>query len=199
MSSPPTSSPGLAASLLGVLFTPRRTLARLALEDSAKPGASAIALLALFWSVLLVWLWMQGHAPAFVLLPIPLEHYYLAQALVMLPVLTGLWWVHAELSHRLATRAGGEGREPGVRAALGFAYAAPMLAHVLAELAATLAGGVDALRLTARISLPAASLAVWVLSSLALRVAHRTSWPASVGAAFAGLLVQALLGALVLR
>ena len=46
---------------------------------------------------------------------------------------------------------------------------------------------------------PAASLAVWVLSSLALRVAHRTSWSASVGAAFAGLLVQALLGALVLR
>lgn len=189
----------LAASLIGALLSPRATFAGLAREPSARPGASAIALLALFWSVLLVWLWSAGHAPAFVLLPIPADLYYLAQALLMLPVLTGLWWVHAELSHRIAAKAGGEGDEPGVRAALGFAYAAPMIVHVLAELAAYLAGGIDALRVAARISLPAASLWVWVLSALALRVAHRVSWPVSVGAAFAGLLVQALLGGLILR
>lgn len=189
----------LGANVLGVLFRPRHTLAALSAQASARPGASAIALLGVFWTALSLLLWNGGHAPRAVLLPIPAEHYYLAQGFFVLPLLTGLWWVHAEIAHRLARAAGGTGEEAGTRAALGFAYAAPMLLHVLAELGAYLALGFEGLSLVARASMPIAALWVWILSAAALRIGHRVSTPAAIGAAFAGLVVQAALGALVLR
>lgn len=189
----------LGETLLAVVFRPRHALDRLSREPSARPGASAIALLGIFWTALSILLWNAGRAPRFVLLPIPADMYYLAQGLFVLPLVTALWWLHSEVAHRLARAAGGEGAEPGVRAALGFAYAAPMLVHVLVELGVYLALGFDGLTAVARISLPAAALWVWALSAATLRIAHRVSTPVAIGAAFAGLLLQALLGALVLR
>lgn len=190
----------LGAAFAGVLLRPGATLRALARETSARSGASAIALLGVFWSALLALLFAGGHAPSFVLLPIPPDLYYLAQALVMLPVLTALWWLSSEIAHRLARAAGGSGEEAGTRAALGFAYAAPMLVfHVLPELAAYLAGGFEAMALVGRFSLGLASLAVWALSAAALRVAHGVGLGVAALASFAGLLAQALVGALVVR
>lgn len=189
----------LGAHLIGVLVRPRSTFAALTAQSTARPGASAIALLGIFWTALSVLLWNAGRAPRFVLLPIDPELYYLVQGVFVLPLVTALWWVHSEIAHRICRAAGGEGSEPGVRAALGFAYAAPMLIHVLVELGVYFALGFEGLSLVARFSLPAASLWVWILSSLALRVAHHVSVPVAVGASFAGLFVQAAIGALVLR
>ena len=190
----------LAASFVAVLLRPRSALSALTRDPSARSGASAIALLGIAWSALLILLWSGGHAPSFVLLPIAPESYYVLQALVMLPLLTGLWWIHSEVAHRLCRAAGGSGAEGGVRTALGFAYAAPMLvAHVLPELVAYAAGGWTLIAMVGRVSLPLASLWVWALSAAALRVAHRVSLPVAIGASLAGLVLQAIAGGLVIR
>jgi hypothetical protein len=190
----------LAASFVAVLLRPGSALSSLARDPSARSGASAIALLGIAWSALLILLWSGGHAPSFVLLPIAPESYYVLQALVMLPLLTGLWWIHSEVAHRLCRAAGGSGDEGGVRTALGFAYAAPMLVvHVLPELVAYAAGGWTLMAMVGRVSLPLASLWVWALSAAALRVAHRVSLPVAIGASLAGLVLQAIAGGLVIR
>lgn len=189
----------LLGHVIGTLARPRRTMAALARQPKARPGASAIALLGIFWTALSVLLWNAGRVPRFVLLPVPPDLYYLIQALFVLPLVTALWWLHAGVAHALCRLAKGDGEEPGVRAALGFAYAVPMLVHVLVELGVYLALGFEGLAVVARFSMPIAALWVWALSALALRVAHRVSVPVAAGAAFAGLVLQALLGALVLR
>ncbi|MFK7991621.1 MAG: hypothetical protein AB8I08_36730 [Sandaracinaceae bacterium] len=189
----------LAATFLGLFTRPRRTFAALAVVPQASPGASAIALLGIVWGMLCLLLWNGGHEPRFLLVPAPPEHWYLIQGLLSLPLLTALWWLFSEAAHRLARAAGGTGAEPGVRAALGFAYAGPMLLHIGAELAGFLAGGMSGLSAVARISMPVAAVAVWVLSTLALMECHKLRVLPATGAAFAGLLLQALVGALVLR
>lgn len=199
MSEPDPRDHRLAATFLGLLLAPRRTFAALAVLQSAGPGASAVALLGIVWGVLCLLLWNGGHEPHALWVPVPPSDWYLVQGLLSLPLLTGLWWLFSEVSHRAARVMGGTGHEPGVRAALGFAYASPMLLHILAETAAFLAGGMPALLITARFSLPAAALGVWGLSSLALAELHQLRGSRAIGAAWLGLLVQALVGALVLR
>lgn len=199
VSAPDPHDHRLAATFLGLFTRPRRTFAALAVLDTASPGASAVALLGIVWGMLCLLLWNGGHEPHFLLVPVPPGQWYLVQGLLSLPLLTALWWLFSEASHRLARAAGGTGSEPGVRAALGFAYAGPMLLHIGAETMAFLAAGMPGLSATARISMPLAALGVWVLSSLALMETHRVRAPAAAGAAFVGLLVQALVGALVLR
>ena len=191
----PDEPPGLAETLLGTLARPAATFRGLA-GARARDGAAAIALLGIFWGLFSFLLWSSGRSPHAVLLPIPLRDYYLVQGLVMLPVLTGLYWIYSELAYRLA---GARGPEPGVRAALGYAYALPMLVHVGLESAVYLLVGFESLALVAALSLPLASLWVWALSARALRELSGASWPRAIGAAFAGLFVQAAAGALVLR
>ncbi len=190
----------LGAHVFGMLVTPRSTLLRLVEETSARPGASAVALLGIFWTLLLGLLWLGEHAPSFVLVPIARESYYLVQALVMTPLLTALWWLSSEIAHRICSAAGGKGMEAGVRAALGFAYAVPMLvAHVVPELVSYALGGFATMALVGRFTLIVAALWVWILSAAALRLAHDVRLSIAVGAAFAGLFVQALVGALIIR
>ncbi len=190
----------LSAHVLGVLVSPASTLRALVAQPTHRHGGSAVALLAIGWTALLLALWAGGHGPSVVLLPIPRASYYLLQGLVMMPLLTGLWWLSSEVAHRLATRAGGTGTEAGTRSALGFAYAAPMLvAHVMPELAAYLLGDFAAMALVGRFTLGLASLWVWALSAAALRIGHRVSVPVALGASFAGLFVQALAGGVVIR
>src|SRR5690606_11366303 len=196
----PSADLRLGAHVAGVLLSPRPTLRALASEASARSGASAVALLGLAWSVLLALLWSGGHAPSFVLVPIPRDLYYLAQAVLMLPLLTALWWLSSEIAHRICRAAGGTGTEGGTRAALGFAYAAPMLAaHVVPELVAFVAGGFEAMATVGRVTLGLASLWVWALSAAALRIAHGARVRTAVLASFAGLLAQALAGAVIIR
>lgn len=186
----------LVDTLFGTLVRPKRTFEGLANRTSSKPGASAIAVLGMFWGLFALLLWTSGRTPHAILVPIPAELYYLAEGLLMLPILTGLWWVFGEVAHRVA---GGAGSEPAVRTALGFAYAVPMMVHIGVEMLAYLFFGFDRLADVSKISLPLASLWVLALSALALRVLHRVSRGRAILAALAGLLVQAIAGALVLR
>ena len=189
----------LLATLLGALVRPRATFLSLADEPNARAGASAVAVLGVFWALLSAYLWSVGHAPPFVLVPIARGDWFLVQALLMLPLLTALWWLFSELSHAIARRLGGVGTEAGTRAALGFAYAAPLLVHVLFELGAALGYGLPGLRFVARISLPAAALGVAALSTIALQAVHAISRGRALGAALAGLGLSTALGSLVLR
>jgi len=186
--------PHLLDGIFGTLLRPRATFAQLARLDSARHGAAAIALLGVAWALLCVLLYSSGRAPHAVLLPIPAGSYYLFQAAVTIPVLLALWWLFAELAGRLAG-----GVDPATRTALGFAYAVPMLAHVAVEGVGYLLFGFDTLAVIAAISLPAASLWVWALSAVALKERRGVGWGRAIAASFAGLLVQAALGSVVLR
>jgi hypothetical protein len=201
MSEPPSGDTEpdrkLAVNFFGVLVRPARTLRALGESKSSRAGLSAIALLGIFWSVFCALLFLGGHQPSFVLVPIPRDLYYAAQALLMTPVLSALFWIHSELAHRLSAR---DGTESGARTAIGFAYGAPMLiAHVAPETIAYLAGGFETMALVGRFSLPVAALWVWALSAAALRIVHGVGWPRAIGASFAGLVLQALAGALIIR
>lgn len=187
--------PALLDTLMGTLTRPARTFLGLAESRSSKHGAAAVALLGMFWGLLSFLLWSSGRPPHGIWLSVDPQQYYLWQGLLMLPVLTALWWIFSEIAHRLA----GPGPEAGTRNALGFAYAVPMLVHVAVEMTVYLLVGWDRLPIAAAISLPAASLWVWALAALALRVLHRASWPRAIAASFLGLAVQAAAGALVLR
>lgn len=189
----------LADWLLGTLLRPRATLDALSRQPAWTTGASAVAWLGLTWAALSVLLWNAGRAPRFVFLPIPADHYYLVQAVIVLPVMTALWWLYSEVAHRLCRAAGGEGSEAGVRSALGFAYAVPMMVHVGLELIVYLCVGFSGLSLVARFSMPLAALWVWALSALTLRVTHRVAWSRAAWVSFVALSVQAFAGATLLR
>lgn len=186
----------LARTMLSTLVRPRRAFESLRTMDESGPGGAAIAVLGMLWGLLCFLLWSSGREPHAILLPIPPRDYYLAQGLLMLPIVTAQWWVFSEIAHRLAR---GEGSEAATRTALGFAYAAPMLVHVGVELLVYLLVGFDELSLVARFSLPIASLWVWALSAMALEIIHRVSRRRAVLASLAGLLVSGLAGALLLR
>ena len=182
--------------MLQTLVRPARAFESLRDLERSSPGGAAMALLGMLWGLLCFLLWSSGRSPHAILLPIPPRDYYLWQGLLMLPIVTAQWWVFSEFAHRLAR---GEGSEAATRSALGYAYAAPMLVHVGVEMLVYLLVGFDALSLVARISLPVAALWVWVLSAIALKIVHRVGTGRAVLASFAGLLVQALAGALILR
>jgi hypothetical protein len=190
----------LAKHFVGMVLRPASTLRVLGAQTKARPGASAVALLGIFWTGLAVLLWIDHHEPAHVLVPIPRSWYYLCEGLVLTPLLTGLWWLSSELAHRICARAKGEGSEAGTRAALGFAYAVPMLfAHVLPELVAYFVAGFGVLAIVNSITFGIAAIWVWALSAAALRVIHRVSVPIAIGASVVALMAQALVGALLIR
>lgn len=191
--------PELLETLLGTLARPRRTFARLREAPTTRSGAAAVALTGMGWGALSLLLWSAGRPARFVLLPVGGHDWYLIQGVLMLPVLTILWWVFASVAHRLARALGGEGPREGTFAALGFAYALPLGLHVGAEMTAYLFFGFEALGMVARVSMPVAALWVWALSAGALRVIHRIGVARAVAASLAGLLVQLVLGAPVLR
>ncbi len=191
--------PELLETLLGALVRPARTFQGLRDAPSARGGAGAVALTAMGWGGLSLLLWAAGREARFVLVPLSGHDYYLVQGVVMLPLLTILWWVFAAVAHAVASRLGGQGPRPGTLTALGFAYALPLGLHVGAELVAYLFFGFEALARVARVSMPLAALWVAALSVVALKVLHGLSAPRATAAALVGLLAQLALGAPLLR
>lgn len=191
--------PELLETLLGTLARPRRTFESLRAAPSTRSGAAAVALSGIGWGALSLLLWIGRFPARAVWLPVDPTDWYLIQGVVMLPLLTVLWWVMATVACFVAARLGGAGPKRGTFAALGFAYALPLGLHVGAELTAYLLVGFEALGFVARISGPVAALWVWVLCALALKSLQGLSTPKAVLAAFAGLVAQLILGAPLLR
>ncbi|MGE0789059.1 MAG: YIP1 family protein [Sandaracinaceae bacterium] len=193
------SEPELVGAWLGALVRPRATFQELASAPSGRAGLGAVTLTGMSWGAFTLILWAAGREARFTLLPIDGHDYYLLQGVLMLPLLSGLYWVFATVAHRLALRWGGHGSEAGTRAALGFAYGVPLALHVAAELFAYLFVGPDAMSWVARVSMPLASIYALALSTLALIVVHGLPRGRAAAAALLGLLAQLALGALVLR
>lgn len=192
--------PPLGATLGRVLLRPHLALPELVESPRARVGAAAMAQLGLIWSVLLLFLWINGEQPSGPLFaPIPRAQYYMWQGVLTTPAVTALWWIASEIAHRLGRALGGQGSRPGMGAALGFALAVPLLVHVLYELATYLVLGFRALAYDAKVALPLAALWCWVLTAIAVHAGQRLRWVTAIWVALVSLLVPGALAALLLR
>lgn len=152
------------------------------------------------WSLLCLVLAAGGHAPSATLIPIPREHYYLAQAAFVMPVLLLCWRVSGAVAHRVAGWLGGTGSETETLRRLAPAVAVPvLLLLVVPDLVVYVAFGFEALARAVRVTAPLSTLVTLVLATLAVRSAHAVSSARALGAALAGLVVQALVGGALLR
>ncbi|MBK7580448.1 MAG: hypothetical protein IPI67_09610 [Myxococcales bacterium] len=179
---------------------PGATLDQIAAYPSPRAALIAVAGTGAAWSMLSALLWAGGHAPSRVLLPVPREIYYLAQAAFVIPILLTCYCVLAVVGHTLAVRLGGSGARRTTFACLGFAYALPLLfCLVVPDLVVYGLWGFPALKSVVRITGAVLFVSEWLLVARAVTAAHRLSGARSAVIAFAALLAQAVLGAAVLR
>ena len=145
---------------------------------------------------LCLWLYADGHAPSFVGWPVPAEHYYLLQGLVLPLLMPALWWLACRITARLA------GAEPERLAApLSRALALPtLLLLVLPDAVAYGIGGMAGLTIAARLVGPLLLLGLIAASVRATRRALPAISPARAAcSALAGLVAVLVLGGLVIR
>lgn len=189
-----------ATNLLGLVFSPGRTLDRVAARPAVATATLPLAATGAAWSLLSLLLWHGRHAPSQTLLPVPKPSYYLAQALWVVPMLFLGWAILVAVAHRLAAWAGGRGERAGMRATLAYAYAAPIAGLVvLPDLVIHLAFGFDALRVLVKVSGPLVLLAECALCTRAVMAVHGLGVPRALAVALAALLAQGLIVGSVLR
>lgn len=163
-------------------------------------GAIAVGAAGLVWAALSAMLAADGRAPTVTLLPIPRERYYAAQALFVVPVLLGQWWLASQVSWRSARRLGGAGTWPQTLGPMGGALAVPLVVcFLLPDLVVYLSAGFQALGAVVRFTAPLSLLGAVALATGVVRRVHGLAWARALGAALAGVLAQAAAGGLFLR
>ena len=178
----------------------RAHLGHLAERERVGLGAAWVLALGVLHALFCLLLDAGGHAPSRVLLPIPRERYYLAQAAFVLPLYLGLWLLAGLSAHSLARALGGRGKLRGTLAAMGPAYAAPLIvAFVLPDLLLFALLGFEALGRAMRVYAPLAALLALAACALAVEAGARVEKGRAALAAFGGLLLQALVGGAFLR
>jgi hypothetical protein len=182
-----------------MLFAPTAIADEIRAAPRARDGAYAVALLGCLWSAFSLWLHLGGHAPSFVLLPIPKERYYLAQAVFVVPLTLALWWLMSTIAAALAG-ARDQRRRAATFAALGYAYAAPLIfGFLLVDVVIFQAAGFAALGRYIRFYAPIAPLWALIAGTIAVRRALEIGTGRAFAACAAAMLVQALVGAPFLR
>lgn len=162
-------------------------------------GLASVVFAGAAWALLSVHLYLDGHAPAWVLPPLRAETYYRAQAWFVAPLLVLLWLVLSWVAYRLS---GGRRTGPFRLLAgwLGVAYALALLVCFLGPEWLVYGGlGIDGLRAVVRYTGPLLALGAWALTTVVLRLVRGVSLLRAVGVAWGALLAQALLGALWIR
>jgi hypothetical protein len=155
---------------------------------------------AALWAALCVTLAADGHAPSVAVIPIAREHYYLAQAAFVLPLLLALWLVCARAALAVATALGGAGRWTTTASPMGFALAIPLVFFfLLPDFVVYAASGFGALGALLRVTAPLSFAATLLLATQAISVSHGLSSRRAVVAASAGVVLQAALGGVFLR
>lgn len=163
-------------------------------------GALAVVTAGLVWAALCAVLAADGRAPTVALLPIPHDRYYAAQALFVVPVLLGQWWLASQVSWRIARRLGGTGSWAGTLGPMGWALALPLLVFfLLPDLVVYLAAGFEGLGRIVRFTAPTSLFGAVVLATRVMRRVHGLGWGRAWAAGFAGVLAQAVLGGVFLR
>ena len=186
--------------LLGLLRSPRVTLARLAQRASPRDGLVAILVLGALVAAFALLLHAGGHAPSVTLVPIPRAQYYLWQALFVAPLFVALWLVFGLVTHGLCRLSGGGGPLGATLAVIGVGYAAPVaLLFVVPDLAVFLVAGHGALASAMRFYAPLAVLGCLALCALGLRAAHGVGPLRAALIALAGFVVQGAAGGILLR
>lgn len=166
---------------------------------SLRRSAASVLVLGVTWAALLLVLAQGGHAPSFVLLPIAAERYYAFEAAVVVPTLFALWGLMSVTTHVVARALGGGGTLRASAASMGTSWSLPMLGYVVVDAVLYMGGGFAALGLGVRFALPIAGVIALVLAGRALRTVHSVNDGRAYAAAFAGLFLQAIAGAPVLR
>jgi hypothetical protein len=190
--SPRTSLPGASAVV--------RVFARLAAARDARLGAVAVAAASGLWALFCLLLARAGHAPSRVLVPLPRESYYLAQALFVLPLMLLSWLLCALVAVWVGRALGGSGRFRAALNTLGLSLALPLMAlFLLPDMLAYAAFGFSALGPLVRVTAPLSFVATLALAALAMHVSHALPRGRAFAAGAAGVFAQAALGGLLLR
>ncbi len=163
-------------------------------------AAGRVASVGLVWALLLLWLYSRGHAPSRSFLPIAPLDYYLWQAAFVVPVMLISWLLLSAVAQRTARALGGSGEFAQLAPALATAYAAPLLwLFLVPDIVVFALFDFDALRLLIRVSAPLSGVVTWALCTRAVGHGHGLGPGRALLAAFAGLVVQAAVGGVVLR
>jgi hypothetical protein len=185
--------------LVTVLFRPSAVAEEIRAAPASRDGAVAVAQLGVVWAVFCAALFAAGHGPSFSLLPIPKGTYYAAQAVFVVPLTLALWWLMSAIAARVAGAKDASGRAMTF-AALGYAYAAPLIfVFLLVDVILYASMGFDALGRYIRFYAPIAPLWAVVAGTLVLRRALGISTARALLATAAGMIAQALLGGVLLR
>lgn len=174
----------------------RGGFAWLARERRLGLAGASVAIAGAIWAGLCLRLAADGHAPSVTLVAIPRGHYYLAQALFVVPVLLAQWLATAGIA-QLVTKA----RFVALAAALGPALAAPLVVVFLVpDLVAYALVGFGALGKLVRITAPLVVLTTIGLSALAIRaVTEGASRWRAIGTAALAVTIPAVLASTLLR
>lgn len=168
--------------------------------DRTVRGAASVAVAGAAWAVLCLVLAADGHAPSVTLVPIPREHYYLAQAAFVLPLLLAQWGLCVAATQTVAKALGGRGEVVPTANGLGLALAAPLLLlFLLPDAVAYAVGGFAWLGPLVRVTSPLAFVATIGVATVVVRVGHGLARGRAFVAALAGVVVQAALGGVLLR
>lgn len=152
------------------------------------------------WALLCLMLARGGHAPSVTLLPIPKQHYYLAQAGFVIPLLLGLWWLCVIVTHRVAKALGGSGNSAELARGIALALALPiLLCVVVLDSLVYLMFGFEALARLLRVSAPIATVLTVAVATRTVRDTHALPTTKALLPALAGVIVQALVGGIALR
>jgi hypothetical protein len=168
--------------------------------DRLGPAMTAVIAAGAAWAGLCAWLAADGHAPSVTLLPIARERYYLVQAVVVIPVLLGMWGLCAVVANGVARALGGKGTLWRTLLALGPALGVPLLCcFVIPDLVAYGVWGFGALGAVVRVTGPLALVVSTVAATGAVYGEHDVSRGRAAVAAVAGVVAQAVVGGVVLR
>lgn len=160
----------------------------------------ALVALGVAWSALSAILWLDGAEARAVIVPLAPRAYYGAQALFVGPWLALLATTFALVAGALARALGGTATLRATWTALVPVWALPLLAlFVLPDLVVVLALGREHLPRMMRYYAPLAPLVIGILATRRLRRLHAVSWVRAVASVAIALVVQAVVGALLLR
>jgi hypothetical protein len=169
-------------------------------EATLSASLLSISIAGVVWALFCVVLAVSGHAPSFTLLPVPRAHYYLFQALIVVPTLLALWLVASRVSHAVARALGGTGSFRSTAAGMSRALSVPLVFLFLApDFLVYGIGGFDALAPLVRVTAPLSFLVNLLLGARALRTSQTLSTSRAFWAAAAGIVAQALLAGVILR
>lgn len=162
-------------------------------------GALCVALAGGVWALFAHELYGDGHAPTRVLPPFDAASYYRAQAWFITPALLGLWALLSLVAFRLTGGSRGGAAAP-LAGWLGVVYGGALLVTFVGPEWVLYRGyGIEGLRTAVRYTAPVLAGTTWLGAAVVLRLVRRSSLTRATTAAFAALLVQAVVGAPLLR